>query len=78
MLFNLFKIWWMYLLFVDVPSVKVPILRSAIAGNIIFIGVSLVIVLAVAYMWRIMRGIERRRESNQADEGPDEEGEPED
>ena len=67
-----------YLLFVDVQSVEVPILRSAIAGNLVFIGVSLVIVLAMGYMWRIMRGIERRREANRADEGPGEEEEPED
>ena len=58
---------------VYVPSDQVPILRSAWAGSLVFIGVSLVIVLAGAYMWRIMRGIERRRETSQADEGPGEE-----
>ena len=63
---------------VYVPSVQVPILRSARAGSLVFIGVSLVMVLAGAYMWRIMRGIERRRETSQADEGPGEETELED
>lgn len=63
---------------VYVPSVEGPVLRSAPAGSLVFVVVSLVIVLAAWYMWRIMRGIERRRETNQADEGPDEEAASED
>jgi len=62
---------------VDVPSVKAPILRSALAGNLVLVVVFIVMVLAGGYMWWIMRGLERRRDTNRADEGLGEDGEPE-
>ena len=63
---------------VELAPVEVPRLRSYMSGSVVFIGVSLVVVLAGGYLWWSIRGQHRRRATSPANEGLGEEGEPED